>query len=398
MVLNTVFEKGKSMLKTFYAIIDGKKVSSYFDTKRQAEKELKKKSQFNWSINAEIVQTIYNNSYDIRKELNTMKNNTIKELLSIDPKAMKSLNQVFHFDYNKEFKAVTIPGNTTINQIQKKIQADSNDLIVVINFNCGYWYDRLQVGMIDYLGNSVTVDYSPHYFSGDNIMSAYHSIGDFRDDLKSKQEKAIHFIIAQNKDYLSIPGKKTIDLNNRFKIATTNEGEKAIDLNRHSYSSDSYISKVTIIDHMTGGIKYSYSPSGYFRGKDFKNIDEIIDKSGYIVSYFREELSRKARILKSEREKQAYLAVDNSAKVEELDLRIKAKKLEIIEQLKLANDSESLKAIAKSLEYWRNGFTSIVSAYEEMTKKIANKSYPSIDDFNRNYDQINKMLLNCGKD
>lgn len=327
-----------------------------------------------------------------------MKNTTINELLTIDPKALKSLNQVFHFDYNKEFKAVTIPGNTTINQIQKKIQADSNDLIVVINYNCGYcWYDRLQVGMIDYSGNSVTVDYSPHYFSN-NIMSAYHSIGDFRNDLKSKQEKAIHFIIAQNKDYLSIPGKKTIDYNNRFKIATTNEGKKAISLCCYSGSSTSYISKVTIIDHMAGGIKYSYSPSGYFRGKDFKNIDEIIDKSGYIVSYFREELSRKARILKSEREKQAYLAVDNSAKVEELDLRIKAKKLEIIEQLKLANDSESLKAIAKSLEYWRNGFTSIVSAYEEMTQKIANKSYPSIDDFNRNYDQINKMLLNCGKD
>lgn len=297
-------------------------------------------------------------------------NRAIKSLLKDEPQALKALNEVFHFDYNKPYQAFKIDGNTTIKQILKKVENPQDKLIVVLNYqnHRAFWNDRYEVGIIDHM-ERVEVDYKPHYFHAKGLET-YNSKGDFRQDLKSPQTCPHHIIIAQDKALLTAKKPIQIDYTDRYKIDTT----------------------VTY-----GGRITSLSTGRTIEQYKHRLETENIDKSGYIVEYYRDNLKRRAKALKAERDKTAYIATDNTARIEELKIRIAAKKLEIIERLKAADTSEQLKEVAKSLEYWSNGYTSIVSSFEDLQKRVANKSYPSIEDFNRNYEGINQMLLNNGR-
>ena len=297
-------------------------------------------------------------------------NKAIKALLKDEPQALKALNEVFKFDYNKPFQAFKIDGNTTIKQILKKVENAKNMRIVVLNYHNhnAFWNDRYVVGQIDYK-EQVTVDYQPHYFNAKGLET-YNAKGDFRNDLKNPQTSPYHIIIAQDKALLRERKPEVIDYTDRYRVDI----------------------KVTY-----GGRITSLSTGRSIAQYKHKLDADQIDKSGYIVEYYRDNLRRRARALKAERAKAAYLASDNTARVEELKIRIAAKKLEIIERLKAANTSEQFKEVAKAMDYWTNGFTSIVSDVEDMQKRVDEKSYHSIEDFNRHYEGINNMLLNNGR-
>lgn len=297
-------------------------------------------------------------------------NRAIKVLLNNDPKALKALNEVFHFDYNKPYQAFKIDGNTTIKQMLKKVENPKDKLIVVLNYHgkTAYWADRYIVGIIDHLEH-VEVEYRPHYFHAQKI-DTYHAKGDFRNDLKNPSKCPYHIIIAQDMSLLTESKAPTIDYTDRYKKHP-----------ERTYGNP--------IISLTNGVcieQYRHSIK-----------DDILDKSGYIVEYFRDELKRKARALKVERDKAAFKATDNTAKVEELKIRITAKKLELIELLKVADTPDAVKQISKALESWGNGLSSIMESYDRMIKGVNEKSYPSIEDFNRHYDRINKMLLENGR-
>lgn len=142
-------------------------------------------------------------------------NEAIRTLLNNEPQALKSLNEVFHLDYNKPYQAFTIEGNTTIKQILKRIEQPTNKLILVLNYQGvnACFKNRYRIGIIDSL-EGVEVKYNPHYFHA-NKLDCYYSKGDFRDDLKDRDNVPYHIIIAQDKELLTEIKKQDIDYSNR---------------------------------------------------------------------------------------------------------------------------------------------------------------------------------------
>ncbi len=293
-------------------------------------------------------------------------NRAIKKLLSVEPRSLKALNETFNIDWNKPYKAVRINDNTTIKQCLKTVKAERNDLVLVLNWiDYGYFSNRFRVGVIDYNGGlEVKNGYSNYYFHA-KTLDNYYCKGDFREDLKNSTRSSYHIVIAVDKKNLNEPKKHSFDYSDRYRF-----------IKKGSY--------FTSLLSISTGVKCEQ--------RSYNN-NYVIDKSGYIVSYYRDKLEYKAKILKAKREKAMYLASDNSKKVEALRLKIKARKLELIELLKNADTYESIKKVSKSLESWGCGLASIQESFERMERGIKEKSYSSIDDFNRHYERINEMLL-----
>ena len=64
-------------------------------------------------------------------------NEAIKKLYKFNKKSLQAINKTFGIDFNKPLEAITIEGNTTINQILKKVDHDA--LIIVLTNTPGYY-------------------------------------------------------------------------------------------------------------------------------------------------------------------------------------------------------------------------------------------------------------------
>lgn len=298
-------------------------------------------------------------------------NTTITNLLKEDSRALKAINETFHIDWNKPFQAIKIEGKTTINQILKKVDNSKDSLILVLNYiGSGYNANKYCAALIDWAG-CVIIEEGYHKFHlYTQKLDTYWRKSDFRDHLKYTDVSPFHVVIVQDKQYLTNPKKPTIDYSERYmKDPSETWGNRLI--------------------RLSDGINFDQ----YYH--DTKK--DLLDKSGYIVEYFRDELQRRAKALKAEREKAAVNAMDFSTQVEELKIRITAKKLELIEQLKNANTSDDLRKVSEALKTYGNGFASIMDSFERMQRRVNNKEYPSINDFNRHYEGISNMLIENGK-
>lgn len=118
---------------------------------------------------------------------------------------------------------------------------------------------------------------------------------------------------------------------------------------------------------------------------------DLIDKSGYLLRERREDLKRRAAALRAEREKAAFLAADNSAKVEELRGMIEARKNELVRQLQQATTAEAVREVEKALCSWK-GLGGIMGDFERFERNSAAKKYASIEEADRVYNGIKNAL------
>lgn len=282
-------------------------------------------------------------------------NNAIKMLLSNERHALKALNEVFHIDFEKPYEAVLIEGKTTIKQILKSLNSADDSLILVLNHTTDKYIfgNRYIVGVID-TDESLEIEFMPHYFHAEKL-DTYHMKGDFREHLKRTELCDHHIVISQKKDLIQATKEPYVDYAGRFKVPPMK----------------------------------CYS---YVKGSKWE-----LDKSGYAVEYYREELKRRAHILKADRDKAAFAAIDHTDKVKELNIRITARKLELIEMLKTAETVDAYKNIGNALNHWTNGLSNIIDSYERMKTGVEQKTYASIEKFNDHYNKISQMLIDNGK-
>lgn len=273
-----------------------------------------------------------------------MKNNDIKRLLTINPKALKGLHNVLGFDFEKPFACIALVGNFTINKVYKIVEAAGYDahcrIALLMRIPKSNWYNRFHIVTVEY-GGRVDID---HEKTGYNLDYFYRK-ADFEN--VRKNQRAETFIIVQKKDDIRIPTSKPFDMAARYESAP--------------YYGQSYYKKYTL------------------------------DKSGYIMDGRLENLKRRADQLRREREKNAYLQTDNTEKVERLRGLIEARKAEIVAELIAARTSEELSAVNKKLNYW-HGLEGIMSDFEHFEKYTNNRSYSTIAQSDRAYDEILKKL------
>lgn len=316
-----------------------------------------------------------------------MKNECIKTLLSAGKYGLKDLHDVLGFDFCAPFGAYIVKGRFTIKQVEKLLVADGyntgNSVIAVCTRDTSRaaygWRCGFQLVTIKW-GSSFEIDYKTPYHHKGQGLDTFYTKGSFEEVRKSDSAETV--IFAQLDKHIKKPCQRAFSLD-------TSERYKLLDFD-YCYchpreENKKYINRLHLQEIGTNGRKIDY------KATYAESIDHVIDKSGYFVQLRRADLKRRANALRAEREKAKFAASDNTAKIEELQKLIDGRKQEIITALESANTSSEFEAVAGALGPYK-GFAGIVRAFERLKEKDANKSYTSIEAFEREYQRIRDAL------
>ena len=279
-----------------------------------------------------------------------VKNAIIKELLNKDRKALRTLNKAYGYDFEKDFTAVKIDGSFTINKVLKTIDRNpSNTKIVTIIEGVKPWdNDKLYAVEITGTGNS---DYDVDglrckcYGGRLDYMIGKGTFNEYRKSCGGC------YIIAQDTNNLGRVYKDTMpDLTERLTKA-----------------------------------QQDYCNS--WRFNRYNRTSRIFDKSGYYLNDKRDNLARRAEKLRKDRQAAAFKATDNAATIKALQEQLNGLKAAIVERLNIATTSAQIKDIEKSLS-WYKGLGDCFSKFEYIEKGEKEKSFGSIDTFNKRVDDL----------
>lgn len=318
------------------------------------------------------------------------RNIIINKLLRTNKNAFRCLHDLFGLDFMAPYGIIYISGKYTVNKIMKEAEkcgyARQTKLIVLTLDNAKKRYnDGFNLVTIDNSGK-IDIDFKIPYYGGSFNSSLDHFYTKYSFDEVRKSDKAEAIIIWQDQQYIKKPLEKPLDFNNRFKL---------IDID-YAYTSDRktrYVYRLRLRKNDEKGTKFDYELGRYCSMQRRTNIEDVIDKSGYLVENRRNEWIRKAAALRAEREKSAFVASDNSDKVSDLARRIGIHKAKIIKSLETAETSEELAVICGLLSRY-SGLTGIVADFEHFKKNVDNKSFSSIAACEREYNNILNKLNN----
>ena len=306
----------------------------------------------------------------------TAKENLLKE----NKKAFQFLHLATGMDFTKSYIIIEGNGNFTHKKILAALHIANvyeYNIVMLMNNTDGHastFKDKFRYIKITPT-EFISVDTAKHY-SWNYHIDDYWSKGYFEEDRKKADNH--YFVIAQRKNYLTaIPQVRPLDTSDRYTV-------KEIGHFSYTPGGKSYIGKIEIHSKSFANDKTrEYKPS-YFRGKEYKTIEEVIDKSGYIRSEYISELNRRARVLEAERKAAAAKEYDSTVETERIKTAIDKIKTKINMIMLTAETSEDYNKIYDLIREMRY----VVSDYEKHVRRINGNTYPSIADIQT---AINRM-------
>lgn len=314
-----------------------------------------------------------------------MKYQLLKNLENYKKGILKSLHACLGFDFENDLIIFEVAGNYTVNSILKQAAAAGADpvnyqIALLTRPASGYRHDEYTSFIIDgakFENNINHCGYSNNSFVS---LNTYFTKSDINEARKNALQTVV---ICQKRDLMQAPRRNNPgpDLMQRFIF-------KEAHYAKYYHSDKKYLSSLDIIPAAGNGYKYEYKPENK---NDSININDFIDKSGYITDIRRADLKRRAAAIKAAKDQAAYNATNNEAALAELKSQIENKKAAIIAELQAADNHEAIKAIAKKLDFFR-GLSDVYFQFELLQEKDNAKSLPSINTFNKKVAAIKEAL------
>ena len=326
---------------------------------------------------------------------NTPTAGVIRELLKQAPSAGQILHGLYGIDFTAPLYAAKIEGKFTPAAIAKAVQA---------------------AGINPHKARIACLDTSPEPYRANSLhLTEIHADGGFsvelpkrlwkvnkRDDRNDalridtycrkadfneyrKRDGVTAYIIAQADERRTPEKAATVDRTARFKYVKhdTHRGK------------DGTVYVTTVYTRRTDdtGSAYSINEHGnYYRVSDlekYRELTEIIDKSGYITQDHRDELRSRARALRAEREKAAYLQNDHTAEVKALRAETEAVRDILADTLrKTAGTYDAIGTIAKRIDSLKWRFFEL----ERIEERTATATYSSEAAFKKAADELQEAL------
>lgn len=236
-----------------------------------------------------------------------MKKNLINELLERDNTILKSLHDAYDFDFNAEYKVAKINGRFTHKSILKTlgIKDCSNLNIVLVLTGLKYQENNNYIAKMN--ETNFSLSYPRKIFYG--RVSWFWGVGQFEEARKSEEKTT--YIIYQSKELMKISSYKKPDYTQRFEyIRHIGWGDGR---GRHG------ISQIDLKDLQHNGRQINIKT---IEAAASTNINYYIDKSGYLIEEKKQELKRKAKQLKKEREKNLVDLINYDNEIEEIKKEI----------------------------------------------------------------------------
>lgn len=313
-----------------------------------------------------------------------------KKLLDLSRKAMRGLHDLFGYDFCKPHEILYLDGKFTVKQVNKLAASagyGAKSEIVLLTRNKareGCYDGGLHVVRI--VGEGFEVEFSrriPYYGNRGEPFKCFYRKGNFDNMRKSVLNET--WIILQAREFLRLPPQEIkLDLTERFRIGK-------VDMSR--YNGESYVNRVELFRRDGKGERMKYETHGKYLWEGMwkpASVYDIFDKSGWYLRARREDLKRRADFLRADRKKAAYLNIDNTGKVEELQALIDRRKRELAAQLLTATTEKEINAIYNALG-WR-GLYGIVRDFEFFREKTESRKFSSIEESDRAYNAIKEKL------
>jgi len=277
-----------------------------------------------------------------------MSTNDIKTLLGANKKALAFLHNACGFDFQKDFFISRGEGRFTFNSVNKIVSENvsgSCKIALLVKANSS-WKSNLNFVSLGKEKFNPTRHDNIKYWNYD--IDYFFGIGDFEETRRGKTE--YYFIIAQKMEYLSAPKPEAnIDLSQRFKYVPK-QYEKAGDGH-----GKTWINNITL--RLTDGSAkdFGYKPfeTRYSNDKTTDNVNEIIDKSGYLIIERHRELKGLAHRLRADRAKNAASMADYTAREEAIYEAIEAAKRKLSNKILIASTYEDMDLIEEAVKKLR---------------------------------------------
>jgi hypothetical protein len=333
------------------------------------------------------------------ENMKTILNEVKKEVLNYDKKALQVLHGLYGYDFQKEYNLYKHEGKFTINSLVKKYDLDLINNKVVLLIKSGARYSMDCIYLVEVISDKkINIDFRI-FDSGvdDNKLSTFYAKHQFED--ARKNDNTLIYIVSQNKNNLGEKfSKPALDYSKRYTLNSVNS------CCNKNFSYKDYENKVidsiyivdsTIKNNYYNQIEYKYNY--YSMRSNIIGLHNAIDKSGYIVSKKRENLKIDAKILKTKRDKEKFLAGDYSKKMESIDNitnELKGKIVKVFNnndlsyELMLKMDYKimsDIKWLLHDITIFKNG----INKKEFLSIDVVDNSYKKILD---KYKEISKIL------
>lgn len=175
----------------------------------------------------------------------------------------------------------------------------------------------------------------------------FFAVKDFEETRKHKTERV--FIIAQKKEFLLTPKNEIkIETGARYKASDV---RKCGDGRGNSWIGEMKLTPATGTDENATFKPYN---SFYTSEKRSANINDFIDKSGFVLRFRRMDLKRRALELKAKRDAETLKNTDFSEQEKSIEKSIAAVKnffIKKIENVKTADDARDIDEISRKFRY-----------------------------------------------
>lgn len=319
-----------------------------------------------------------------------MNNKNMIALLKEAPHAAQDLHTVFGLDYNKPFEVYTHAGNFTANSIKKLIPGSvdlfgKNQPLIIILTKSARPYcdrDRYRVATMHTGVFSVNLPARLPYHYENTRLDDYITKGSF-EEARKDPEGFTYIIIQRREDLQPVTDKKT-DFSQRFNF------KNSMEYNNITRCGDghgaTWIGRMYLYNRDDNGSRVEYNTQGRPAA-----INDFIDKSGYLLESKRDLLKRRANGRRAEKAAAAFKATDNRETIKALRQEAENKKTAIIDELTKATTGAQLSGIGHRI-YFYDGLSGIFSALERLEKGEEEKSYSSIEAFERDAARIREKL------
>lgn len=290
-------------------------------------------------------------------------------LMTVNPAALRGLHAAYGFDFQRPYTLAEINGKFTVNSARAAVGKPSDDDALTVLLVSWTNYDgkpaRLHYASLD--GKTVAIDGARIYQFG---LDQFSMKGTFED--ARRKESALCFVISQATEYIRKPAEVKADRSGRFAPADRSGDFVQLD---------------------NSGRVFDLMGRTFYRwGLKPEPIE--LDKSGYIVSERRADLEQRAAKLRANRQKAAYVARDDAAKVDELDRLAAQVKSHLLRNIaaSINGTPDEINTAAAALEEF-SGVWGLARDVRSFAKSTAEKTFANCAEADKKYNAIRAELL-----
>lgn len=305
--------------------------------------------------------------------------NALKELQSENKHIMQALHESCRFDFCKPYIVKKIYGKYTENKIRKIMAEDyavtSNTHKIVILTKCedSWLYNRWH--LVEILGTQIKIDtICPYYISG-SAFDHFYTKSRFNEVRKSDTCQTI--IIAQHYNDLCTLKTRIHDNYRRMEIIE-------VRYNRTWDSDKKYIGSLIVKGE-------NNRKETVYIGGEPKNLDTVIDKSGYLLGIRHADMRQRLKENKAKIEKAIADSTDFSEHLASLTTLVESKKIVLTETFKNCKTYAEYKEFEGMFAYY-GGFMDIVDDFEHYRSHVNNKSFASVKEEENCYNSLLRKL------